>query len=162
MSCASVIILFSLIFTYHLAKTIEKDEKDRVQEMAKAYQILVSSTDEYEINEALKLTRENQTIPVIWTSYQNDLLDSKNLQNDQLLKDSLALNSYLLELKDDGQIVEFYVNPNDDPQLLYYDASKLLKMVRIYPYLIFSLVFIFLVLALVAVSFSRTALQNQL
>jgi signal transduction histidine kinase len=162
MGCASVIILFSLIFTYHLARTIEKDEKNRVQEMAKAYQVLVSSSDEYEINEALKLTRNNQTIPVIWTSYDNDLLDSKNLHNKNILKDSVALNSYLKKLKKDGQVVEFTINDNEDHQLLYYDASKLLKMVRIYPYLILTLVFIFLILALVAVSFSRTAVQNQL
>jgi sensor histidine kinase regulating citrate/malate metabolism len=71
MCCASIIILFSLVFTYHLARTIEKDEKNRVQNMAKAYQILVSSSDQYEINGALKLTRENETIPVIWTSFEN-------------------------------------------------------------------------------------------
>lgn len=162
MGCASVIILFSLIFTYHLARTIEKDEKARVQEMAKAYQILVSSTDEYEINGALKLTRENETIPVIWTSNENELFDSKNLQNEKILEDSVSFKSYLNKLRKDGQVVEFYVNPNEEPQLLYYDASELLKMVRIYPYLIFSLVFIFLIIALVAVSLSRTALQNQL
>lgn len=162
MGCASVIILFSLIFTYHLARTIEKDEKARVQEMAKAYQILVSSTDEYEINDALKLTRDNQTIPVIWTTYANDILDSKNLQNENILKDSIDLKEYLNKLKNLDQVVEFSININEEPQLLYYDASKLLKMVRIYPYLIFSLVFIFLIIALVAVSLSRTAVQNQL
>lgn len=162
LACALTIIFFSLAFTYHLAKTIEKDEKVRVQDMAMAYRTLISSSDENEIDEALKLTRKNESIPVIWVSSNNELFDSKNLNDEKILKNQEALNDYLSTLKEKNQVVEFLVNPNEPPQLLYYDASDLLKLVKIYPYLLLALVILFLTLALVAVSFSRTALQNQL
>lgn len=162
LGCALTIIFFSLAFTYHLARTIEKDEKARVHDMAMAYRTLTSSTDESEIEEALKLTSKNENIPVIWVSSDNTLFDSKNFKDSKTLSNQTALNHYLQNLKDKNQVVEFIVNPNEPPQLLYYDASDLLKLVRIYPYLLLALVVLFLVLALVAVSFSRTALQNQL
>ncbi len=162
LACALTIIFFSLAFTYHLARTVEKDEKARVHDMAMAYRTLISSTDENEIDEALKLTRKNESIPVIWVSSDNDLFDSKNLNDEKILTDQEALNDYLKELKSKNQVVEFIVNPNEPPQLLYYDASDLLKLIKIYPYLLLSLVVLFLILALVAVSFSRTAVQNQL
>jgi signal transduction histidine kinase len=49
-----------------------------------------------------------------------------------------------------------------DTQYLYYEASDLLKKVRIYPYLLLALVLLFLLLAYLAFSFSRNAEQNQL
>lgn len=162
MSCASIIIFFSLAFTYYLAKTIEKDEKASVQDVAMAYKTLISSTDEAEIEEALKITSKNNKIPVIWVSAENELFDSKNFYDDKVLKDSVAFNKYLQKLKSKNQVVEFEVYPNEPPQQLYYDASSLLKLVRIYPYLLFGLVIIFLILALVAVSISKTSTQNQL
>ena len=162
LGCAVTIVFFSLAFTYHLARTIEKDEKTRVHDVAEAYKSLVSSTDENEIEEALKITKANKSIPVIWVSSDNSLLDSKNIKNEGLLHNQSALNKYLLHLKQKGHVVSFTVNPNEPPQYLYYDTSNLLKLVRIYPYIIFTLVVLFLVIALIAVAFSRVAVQNQL
>lgn len=162
MLCALSIIFFSLTFTYYLAKTIEKEEKSSVQEVALAYKTLVSSSNEIEIEEALKITSKNEKIPVIWVSSTYELFDSKNFDDQNTLNDPKALKSYLDKLKDKNQVVEFYVQPQEDPQYLYYDASQLLKLVRIYPYLLFTLVIVFLILALLAVSISKTSTQNQL
>ncbi len=162
LGCASLIVLFSLAFTYYLAKTIEKDEKSRVHEVAMAYRTLISSTHEGEIDEAIKITGKNTTIPVIWVSSENELYDSKNFNNQKFLSNKHALDNYLKKLKKKGQVVEFIVNENEPPQLLYYDASNTLKLVRTYPYLLLILVILFLLIALIALSFSRTASQNQL
>lgn len=162
MLCALTIIFFSLAFTYYLAKTIEKEEKASVQEVALAYKTLVSSTNELEIEEALKITSKNEKIPVIWVSSEHELFDSKNFDDQKTLKDPQLFKAYLNKLKYKNQVVEFIVNPNEAPQLLYFDASQLLKLVRIYPYLLFALVILFLILALLAVSISKTSTQNQL
>jgi len=162
MGCALGIVLFSVIFTYHLARQIEKDEKSRVQDMAQAYRVLVTSTDEKEIEDALKLTQKNESIPVIWMSSNNELYDSRNVANKKILTDSLELKKYLRKLRENNQVVAFAVSEQDSPQLLYYDASDLLVKVRIYPYMLLGLVVLFLIIALVAVSLSRTAEQNQL
>lgn len=127
-----------------------------------AYRTLISSTDEAEIDDALKITSKNETIPVIWVSFENELYDSKNLDNSKILNDEIAFNKYLKKLERKKQVVEFIVNPEEPPQLLYYDSSDVLKLLKIYPYLLLALVALFLTIALIAVSFSRTASQNQL
>ncbi|HZH67695.1 MAG TPA: HAMP domain-containing sensor histidine kinase [Chitinophagales bacterium] len=162
LGCVSIIIFFSLAFTLYLAKSIEKDERSRVHEVAMAYRTLISSTDENEIDDALKITRKNETIPVIWVSYQNELYDSKNLDNSKILNDKQAFDKYLKKLKRKNQVVEFVVNTDEPHQLLYYDSSEVLKLLKVYPYLLLGLVALFLTIALIAVSFSRTASQNQL
>ncbi|MCO5231595.1 MAG: HAMP domain-containing histidine kinase [Chitinophagales bacterium] len=162
MICAFATMLFSLAFTYYLAREIEKDEKARVGEMAAAYKTLVSSSEGLEIEEALRMIQKNESIPVIWVSSNNELLDSKNIRDKDILEHQESLNAYLRKLKEKNQVVSFKVNDFELPQLLYYDASFLLKMVKLYPYLLFALVSVFLVLALVGLTISRQAEQKQL
>ena len=160
--CASTIVLISLAFTYYLARTIEKDEKTKINEVAEAYQILADSKEEADIEEALKIIQNNHKIPVIWVNADGEVQDSKNFNNKEILGNSITLKNYLIHLKRRGQIIEFSVSSDEANQLLYYDASSLLKLVKIYPYFLLALVSIFLVIALVAVSFSRSSAQNQL
>ncbi|MCZ2392633.1 MAG: sensor histidine kinase [Chitinophagales bacterium] len=160
--CAFATLFFSIAFTYYLAREIEKDEKVRVGEMAQAYKILVSSSDGLEIEEALRMIQKNESIPVVWVSSNNELLDSKNIKDTSLLNHKESLDAYLRKLKAKNQVVSFKVSEFELPQLLYYDASFLLKTVRIYPYLLFAFVTVFLILALVGLTISRQAEQKQL
>lgn len=156
------IVIFSLLFTYRLARQIEQDEKAKVEDMASAYKTLVTSTEESEIENALKLIRENEKIPVVWTSSTGEMFDYKNIDSARLLQNERALESYLTKLRKKGQFVEIRLTEQEEPQVLYYAPSRLLANVRIYPYLLIALVALFLLISFLAFSFSRTAEQNQL
>jgi signal transduction histidine kinase len=159
---ATGIVVFSVFFTYSLARQIEKDEKEKVEAMASAYRTLVLSTDEAAIEEALNLIRKNDKIPVIWTTAEGELYDFKNIDSASILGNSREQYQYLLRLMNKNQVVPIQLEEDQPPQLLYYEASDLLKRVRIYPYLLVGLVALFLLIAFLAFSFSRTAEQNQL
>jgi signal transduction histidine kinase len=159
---ATGIVVFSVFFTYSLARQIEKDEKEKVEAMASAYRTLVLSTDEAAIEEALSLIRKNDKIPVIWTSAEGELYDFKNIDSASILGNSRQQYQYLLRLMNKNQVVPIQLEEDEPPQLLYYEASDLLRRVRIYPYLLIGLVALFLLIAFLAFSFSRTAEQNQL
>lgn len=156
------IVIFSLIFTYRLARQIEQDEKAKVEAMAAAYKTLVTSTEESEIENALKLIQDNEKIPVVWTSASGEIFDYKNIDSASLLQNERAMNNYLSKLRKKGQFVEIRLSGQEQPQILYYAPSRLLANVRIYPYLLIALVGLFLLISFLAFSFSRTAEQNQL
>lgn len=162
MLIALSIVLFSVAFTYKLARQIEEDEKQAVIEMAKAYGNLISSTDENVIEESLELIQKNSKIPVIWTSAEGEPYDYKNIDTAALLQDEAQLNKFLEKLKDKNQVVPIEIVPGEAPQLLYYAASDLLQQVKIYPYVLLALVILFLLITFLAFSISRTAEQNQL
>lgn len=156
------IVLFSVFFTYNLAREIEQNEKEKVEAMAEAYRTLVLSVDEDEIAEALAKIRRNENIPVIWTGPDGTPYDYINVDTSVILSSERQLQQYLKKLQSKKQIVPIYIEEKAPPQLLYYDASDLLRRVRIYPYVLLALVGLFLTITFLAFSFSRTAEQNQL
>lgn len=155
------IVMFSVIYTYNMAKQIEIQEKNKVEEVAAAYKDLVTSTEEAMIAKALETIQGNDYIPVIWASEKGEVFDFKNIDSSFVMGQPEKVQKLLHKLQIDQQWVQVNIIEGDT-QYLYYEASDLLKKVRIYPYLLLALVLLFLLLAYLAFSFSRNAEQNQL
>lgn len=155
------IVMFSVIYTYNMAKQIEIQEKNKVEEVAAAYKDLVTSTEEAMIAKALETIQGNDYIPVIWASEKGEVFDFKNIDSSFVIGQPEKVQKLLHKLQIDQQWVQVNIIEGDT-QYLYYEASDLLKKVRIYPYLLLALVLLFLLLAYLAFSFSRNAEQNQL
>ena len=156
------IVIFSLLFTYRLARQIELNEKAKVEEMAAAYKTLVTASAENDIEDALFFIQQNNQIPVIWVGADGTVYDFKNVDSTQLMVDDKNTAAYLEKLRKKGQVVTIFMGNNEPEQFLYYAPSKLLQQVRVYPYVLIALVSLFLLIAYLAFTFSRTAEQNQL
>jgi hypothetical protein len=156
---ALFIVGASLYYTSTLAEKLAQEEKKKVQHLADAIKMLNVSENNKETEFALRTTTENTTIPIIITGNNGEIYDFKNIdtfhtQNPQgLLKDKLQ------EFKKmhPAIVADWGTGKN----YIYYGETYLLTELRYFPYVQITIIILFLLVVLFALSASYRSLQNQ-
>ncbi len=107
----------------------------------------------------LKILESNTTIPVLWCNEKDSVIAEKNIDLPE--KDSdLFLKNKVRELKSKNPPI--LIDMQDGTfQYLYYDDSIILKRLLIYPYAQLTVVFIFILIAFLALASTKKAEQNK-
>lgn len=155
-----LIVVASILYTNFLAHKLANEEKKKMQELADAYKAVNTAADNADLNFMLEVIRGNTTIPVIQTDEHDQIVAWKNLDSVSIANDSDFLNKKLLSMKNANAPIRIEYAENKN-QFIYYEDSSLLSQLRFFPYIQFSLIFIFLIVAYVAFSTSRRAEQNR-
>lgn len=159
---AIVIVSGSIYYSYYLSKKIEVEERRKIEQWAEA----VRTNSDPSINETnltSKILAENSLeIPIILTTEKDSLLDYRNLDSLQIMKNKNYLPQQIIAFKKLHQPIE-WKNPLDSKQLnkVYYGESPLLNEVRYYPIIQLMLVALFLIIVITAQYTNYKSTQNQ-
>ncbi len=156
---AVLIAIVSVFVSDKLVKSLAQEERQRVEIWAEAQHMIASETNGSNMSLILKILESNTTIPVLLCNERDSVIAEKNIELpgkdvDGFLKDKVrelkSKNSPILIDMQDGTF-----------QYLYYDDSIILKRLLIYPYVQLAVVFVFILVAFLALASTKKAEQNK-
>jgi len=159
----AVIALFivgaSLFYTSQLAAKLEGEEKKKVVLLASALKYLAKSTNNQEAELAGNIMVDNTTIPLIITDDKGNINSFTNIDTTNQTNVKRYLEDKLSEFKSvhKATVMDF----GTGKAYIYYGDSYLLKRLRYFPYVQLTIICIFLVVVLIAISAAHRSLQNQ-
>lgn len=174
---ASIIIVAAfLLFSNSLAKGVAEQERIRMQIWADATRQIASAetsaggdASDSNLDFLLEIIETNTSIPVILTDDAGKILMQRNfdLPETAVGPDSLYIspaNAIFLagkldELRRTGHVIHIMIAPST-LQHLYYQDSRLLRALSIYPYIMIAMMAAFVAIVYFAVSSSKRAEQN--
>ena len=151
----------SLLYTNNLVSKLADEERKKVELVANATKIITSSTDfNADLSFSFKVIQENNTVPVILTNEDDEVLSWRNLDSTRVVRDIDYLQDVLVQMKEYHDPIEIRL-ANEFVQYIYFKPSILIDLLTFYPYVQLSIIGIFILIAYFAFSSSRNAEQNQ-
>ncbi len=159
---AIAIVSGTIFYSQYLAKKIAKEERQKVAEWAEAANLLVYDTTGISTRLAFMITKENQTIPIIWTNEKDSIVEHKNLDSAKAATDPDYVPNRLKKFKSENEPVIF-IDPFDSTKAsrYYYGHTSLLNQVRYYPIAQLLIVALFIIITITALNTSFRSTQNQ-
>lgn len=150
---------FSLWYTNGLVNKLELRERAKIATWADATRLIASPNFEGDLNFLFKIIEANTTIPVILTDENGVVKGSRNLDSSGYNGNNfMRYKIKTMELENDPIEIEYIVGQNIK---IYYENSKLLNQLRIYPYFQLGIIALFLMISYFAFSYSRRSEQNK-
>lgn len=156
---AILIAIASVVVSDMLIKNLAQEERQKIEVWSEATRVMTSENPSLNMTLILKIIQGNNSIPVILCNDRDSVLSYNNLQIPDEDVDGF-LKKKVQELK--GKNSPIVIDMEDGTfQYLYYDDSIILKRLLIYPYAQLSVVFIFILLAFLALASTKKAEQNK-
>ncbi len=158
---AILIGLASLMYTNWLTDKLSQEERKKVELWAEAIKRLGSGNLDSETDISLieMISNQNTSIPLIVTSDDDSILIHANITFPPNREQEI-LTRELRKMKLQNTPIEIYISENSR-QFLYYRESYLLRNLRLFPIVQLMVIFLFIGVAYLAFSASRSAEQNQ-
>lgn len=157
-----LIVSGTIFYSQYLSQKIAAEERQKVEEWVEA-SISLLSPNTPDTRLPLKIIKDNDDIPIIWTNEKDSIIDHINLDSSKLKTDPGYLQQKLKELKAINKPI-IWTDPTDASRInrYYYGNTTLLKEVRYYPLVQLLIVGLFIVITLVALRTNYRSTQNQL
>ncbi len=156
---AVLIAIASVVVSDMLIKSLAREERQKIEVWSEATRVMTSENPSLNMNLILKIIQGNNSIPVILCNDKDSVLSYNNLAVPEKASEAF-LQKKVRELK--GKNLPIVIDMEDGTfQYLYYDDSTILKRLLIYPYAQLSVVFIFILLAFLALASTKKAEQNK-
>ncbi len=159
-AAALLIVVASLWYTNKLASKIAAEEKRKVELIADAYKRVNRSTPESDMSYLQMVITSNETVPIILTDTEDQIVGFKNLDSLKSVNNPKYLIKELESMRAANERIHIYVT-DEISNYIYYKDSFLLTQLRYYPWVQFGIIGIFLFTSYIAFSISRKAEQNQ-
>lgn len=155
---AVLIAIISVVVSDILIKDLAKEERQKMEVWADATRLTASMDSAVDMSLVLKIIQGNTTIPVVLCNDKDSIIADKNVDFPD--KDVEAFKkAKVKELKSKNKIV---IDMGDKSfQYVYYDDSIILKRLLIYPYVQLTVVFVFILIAFLALASTKKAEQNK-
>lgn len=149
----------TLLYTESFLKDLRKQEEHAVRVWAHAVNVLSSGNIEGDISLHFMIVEENNTIPIIITDENGEVvtynnLDSTKARNPDYIKKLIPV----MAEQNEPIVVEFAPGRTN---ILYYQESILLRQLRIYPWVLLGVIALFVGIAYVAFSNARRTEQER-
>lgn len=155
---AILIAIASHVISDMLIKELAQEERHKMEVWAEATRLTASKDAAVDMSLVLKILQGNTTIPVVLCNSEDSILFVKNIDLPENDIDEFK-KSIVKELKSKNQIT---IDMEDGTyQYVYYDDSIILKRLLIYPYAQLAVVFVFIVIAFLALASTKRAEQNK-
>jgi signal transduction histidine kinase len=146
-----------LWYTNTLVEKLENQEREKIAMWADATQLI--STTDGDVSFLFKIIAANTTIPAIHTTENGIVKGFINMDSTETSQPDFVANK-ILEMKSENEPIRIeYSQGNYD--IIYYENSKLLNQLRVYPYFQLGVIALFLGMSYFAFSYSRTSEQNK-
>ncbi|MFN4299213.1 MAG: sensor histidine kinase [Thermaurantimonas sp.] len=146
----------TLYYTENLTSALREEERKKVELWAAAINVAAYAEPGEDLNLANKIMVTNTTIPIILADQYDNIISYNNLTERQLRH----LSETLQKMKLKGNRISIDLG-DGLVNVLYYDESKLLTQLRIYPRILLGVIGSFMLLAYVAFSSARKAEQDR-
>ena len=182
MAFLAVAIALVTIFLYisnRIVRELASQERERIEIWADATKAIVApETDNSDIalpgsadiDFLLRIIEGNRNIPVLLTDSDDNILLYRNFNLPEPVdtlhpysiseKNSKYLNDKLASMKKTNNIIHITISP-DNEQMLYYEDSRLLKMLNYFPYIMLVIMLLFITVVYYAVTSTKKAEQNR-
>lgn len=162
---ALLIILFSVIYTNRLTKQISRTEKKMIDLYVKGLQAFISHNEnDAQLTFLLEeLMVSNQSVPVILADENGNPIDYRNLsipQNYDSHEKNKLLRKEIGIMKFQHKPIEFEYVPGFK-NVIYYKDSPLLTQLKYFPFILFLVISIFIILSYLVFNARRRAEQNR-
>ncbi|MDE6764847.1 MAG: HAMP domain-containing histidine kinase [Duncaniella sp.] len=170
-----VVVALFLFYSDSLVRDLSAQERSRMQIWADATREIVDTsvdedTDPALMNFLLSIIEDNTNIPVLLTDADGNILMHRNFRLPEEI-DSLApfelsesnkafLQKKLETLRETPNCIEIDIQ-TEGKQYLYYEDSRLLKSLNLYPYIQILVLLAFILIVYYAVSSTKQAEQNK-
>ena len=155
---AILIAIASHVISDILIKDLAQEERHKMEVWAEATRLTASKDAAVDMSLVLKILQGNTSIPVVLCNDKDSVLFVKNIDLPENDIDEFKRNQ-VKELKSKNQIT---IDMEDGTyQYVYYDDSIILKRLLIYPYAQLAVVFVFIVIAFLALASTKRAEQNK-
>jgi signal transduction histidine kinase len=149
----------TLYYTTLLTNRLAIEEKKNVQQFAEGIKLSATSKDNQTINFALNLTSQNTTIPIMRVIKGDTILDAKNLDTPKSADVNVYLHKKLNEYRQEHAPIT--VDYGSGTEYIYYGDSFLLRQLRYFPYIQLTIILLFLLVVVIAISAAQRSIQNQ-
>lgn len=157
---AVVIGVSSFVITNNLAKKLSVEERKKVELWALGMrQLSALDNEEKDYTFILEVIKNNETVPVILTDRNKEIISSRNLDPNRE-NDQEYLARQLEKMKKDNDPIEIILL-DGNKNYIYYKESILLTRLFYFPIIQFGVISLFLFVSYLAFSTSRKAEQNQ-
>ena len=157
---ALLIAAASILTTNNLVKQLSKEERKKVELWALGMRQLSGlDNQEKDYTFILEVIKNNETVPVILTDKNGNVVSTRNLDPDRE-NDPKYLEHQLEKMKKENEPIEIILL-DGNKNYIYYKESVLLTRLFYFPIIQFVVMIIFLLVAYLAFSTSRKAEQNQ-
>ena len=159
---AIFIVSGTIWYSSYLAKKIEKEERQKVEEWVEASNSLLNPNNTGDTRLHLKILQNNDNIPIIVTNENDSIMGFQGLDSTKVKEDSLYILKKLNEFKSTYTPI-VWTAPLDSAHAnkYYYGHTQLLTEVRYYPLIQLLIVGLFIFITLATVRSSYRSTQNQ-
>lgn len=156
---AILIAIASLVVSDMIIKGLAEEERQKIEVWVEATRVAASQDPAQNMSLVLKVLEGNTSIPVILCNEQDSIITDKNLDYPEKNVESFK-HKKVQEFKNKNKPI--LIDLEDGTyQYLYYDDSIILKRLFIYPYAQLSVIFIFILIAFLALASTKKAEQNK-
>ncbi|MDR1203035.1 MAG: GHKL domain-containing protein [Tannerellaceae bacterium] len=158
---ALLIAITSVVISNGLINDLAEEEHQKMEVWAEANRVMARQSEETNIdmNLILKILEGNTTIPVLLCDENDNVQIFRNIEVPEKNADAF-LAKKIKEFRNKKQVIPIDLDDGTF-QYIYYDDSILLKRLFIFPYAQLSIVFIFILIAFLALSSTKKAEQNK-
>jgi len=159
---AVMIAIVSVIVSDSLIKKLAQEERLKMEIWSEAIRFTMDNTgmddSEIDVSLVLKIHEGNTSIPFIMCDEEGNIVDYRNFEIPEKEKEAFLQKKVREFSAKKSPIV---IDLGDIKQYLYYDDSLILKRLEIFPYVQLSVVFIFIMIAFLALASTKKAEQNK-
>ena len=157
---AVVIGVLTFLITNNLAQKLSVEERKKVELWALGMrQLSALDNEEKDYTFILEVIKNNETVPVILTDKEGQIISSRNLDSHKE-NDPKYLSKQLDKMKNDNNPIEITLL-DGNKNFIYYKESILLTRLFYFPIIQFGVITLFLLVSYIAFNVSRKAEQNQ-
>jgi two-component system, sporulation sensor kinase D len=158
---ALMIVVISLVYTNWLASDLAEQERNKVKLWADAYRNLNLADENTDIGFLFEVIRNNNSVPMILTDGDDNIIDSRNLDSLKAINDPNYLPNQLFEMKGGMPPIEIEISPGDFNYIYYKDSFQLVQL-RYFPWIQLGVIALFVVVGYITLSTTRVSEQNRL
>ena len=154
------IVILILWNTYNFFQIFKNEERAKMEFWASALSTIANANEQTDIELPLQIITNNTTIPIFIIDSKENIIDFNNI-DEEISKDSIALNKYFNSIKNDNQPIKM-VSSDNKYQLVYYGNSPLLNKLKYYPVALLLIIILFGAVVYNFYRATKMATQNKL
>lgn len=154
------IVILILWNTYNFFQIFKVEERTKMELWATAQKSLANANENTDVDLPLEIISSNTSSPMLVTDSNGKIINYNNIE-EEIIKDSLALQKKLFSIKAENQPIKMELSENKY-QLLYYGNSSLLNKLKYYPVALLLIIILFGAVVYNFYRATKMATQNKL
>ena len=148
----AVLIGFSsLFYTETLVYRLKMEERENIEVWAEAIRLINLADQNLNLEFLATVNEYNNTVPVILTDESDNIIDTKNFDDNKIKREPDYLQKNLEKIKEDNDPIVINLD-NDHYNLVYYKDSIILTMLIYYPYAQLAIIILFITVSYLSFS----------